>query len=66
MMVMKPKVGNKSATHRVRGGSGGYFIYRSWKRDPKTGEKLLPPEGQKAWKIWVSFDRDKRSAEDGK
>lgn len=32
----------------------GYWIFRAWRRDPRTGEKLWARDyGKKAWKIWV-------------
>ncbi len=54
---MAKKAGNTSVKHKIRGPQGGHYIWRAWKTDPKTGEKLYAKDyGFKAWKIWVSND----------
>lgn len=50
------KPGSAGKHYKTRATSGGYFIFRAWKVDPKSGERLLPPPGKRAWKIWVPFD----------
>lgn len=48
------------APHRTRGKTNGYYIYRAWKIDPRTGEKMWAKDhGLKAWKIWVPYDNDR-------
>lgn len=43
--------------HRTRGNTQGFNIYRAWKLDPRTGEKMWAKDhGLKAWKIWVPYD----------
>jgi hypothetical protein len=47
---------NSGKHHRTRAPSAGYYIFRAWKLDPKTGDRVLPPEGKKAWKIWIPLN----------
>lgn len=47
-----------SKPHRTRGNRDGFYIWRAWKLDPKTGEKMWAKDhGLKAWRIWVPYDR---------
>lgn len=32
---------------------GRVLIFRAWRINPKTGEKILPPPGKKAIPMWV-------------
>jgi hypothetical protein len=54
---MAKKRHSKRESHSTRGSKAGYYIFRAWKLDPKTGEKMWAKDhGLKAWKIWVPFD----------
>lgn len=38
-------------------GSEGHWIFRAWKIDPKTGEKMYAKHyGMRGWPIWISND----------
>jgi hypothetical protein len=62
---MVKKAGNTSDTHKVRGPEEGHFIWRAWKIDPKTGDRMYAKDyGFKAWKIWVPDDKPRSTTTD--
>lgn len=62
---MNKKAGNRSVIHSLRSAEDGHFIWRAWKIDPRTGDRMYAKDyGFKAWRIWVADDTPKSNQAD--